>query len=30
MSDKLPPEWEPTSEILRKDQIAGYDQLRSR
>jgi hypothetical protein len=30
MNDKLPPEWEPTSEFLRQDQIAGYDQVRSR
>jgi hypothetical protein len=30
MSDKLRPEWERASEILLKDQIAGYDQLRSR
>ena len=30
MSEKLHPEWEPASEALLKEQIAGYDQVRSR
>ena len=30
MSEKVRPEWEPASEALLKDQIAGYDQVRSR